>query len=109
MTQTEAAPDEVNGHGAAPSDDHHDPLHDIDDMKTVMAIVGALVLIVTMIWGMTHLYNIMVQVERQEKIGDIKPVEYEAIRKEAELELAGKHPDRGPKTIDEAIKQYLAK
>lgn len=114
MTQTEAAPtqepDEVTGHGADTTvDDHHDPLHDIDDMKTVVAIIGSLVVIVAMVWGMSHLYNVMVQVERQVKIGDIKPIEYLKIRGEAELELAGKHPDRGPKTIDEAIKQYLAK
>jgi hypothetical protein len=113
MTQTEATPtqepDEVGGHAAPPVDDHHDPLHDIDDVKTVIAVVGTLAVIVTVIWGMSHLFNVIVQVEHQEKIGNIPAVEFERIRDEGYQELAGKHPDRGTKTIDQAITEYLAK
>jgi hypothetical protein len=113
MTHTEAPapqPDEIEGHTAEHHGDGHvDPLHDIDGPKTTYAVVGSLVLIVGMCWGMAHLYNIMVQVERQAKIGDIVPKELIAIRKAHNAELNGENPNRGTKTIDQAIAEYLKK
>ena len=113
MTHTEAPaqqPDEIDGHAAAHHDDEHvDPLHDIDGPKTTYAVVGTLVLIVGMIWGMSHLYNVMVQVERQAKIGDVVPVELNQIRAEQRAELNGENPNRGTKKIDAAIAEYLKK
>ena len=115
MTTTEAPahePDEEELTAQAPpavTDDHHDPLHDIDDMKTVCAILGSLALIVFMCWSMSHMFNVLVQVERQEKIGNVKPIELQKIEKEARDELAGKNPNRGTKSIDQAITEYLAK
>ncbi len=108
MTHTEAATresDEVASH--EPS--HHDPLHDIDGPKTTYAVVGSLVVIVGLIWGMSHLYNIIVQVERQAKIGDIEPKELNRIRAEEHAELNGENPDRGSMTIEDAITEYLKK
>ena len=99
-----------DSHGHAAQDDsHHDPLHDIDGPKTTYAVVGTLVLVVALIWLMSRLYAVMVQVERQAKIGDVEATELNKINKPSLDELAGKHKDRGSKTIDQAIQEYLAK
>ena len=109
MTHTEV-PDEVASHETGHHDDTHgDPLHDIDGPKTTYAVVGSLVVIVGLIWGMSHLYNIMVQVERQAKIGDIEPKELNRIRAEEHAELNGENPNRGSMKIEDAITEYLKK
>ena len=95
--------------GNAASDPHHDPLHDIDGPRTTYAVVGSLVVIVALMWLMSRLYAVVVQVERQAKIGDVEATELHKINKPSLDELAGKHKDRGAKTIDQAIQEYLAK
>lgn len=97
-----------NGHTAS-DDSHHDPMHDIDGPKTTYAIVGTLLIVVVLIWLMSRLYAIVVQVERQAKIGDIEATELNKINKPSLDELAGKHKDRGAKTIEQAVQEYLAK
>lgn len=114
MTQTEAAPtqdpEEVQSHAPeSHEDDHHDPLHDIDAKKTIYSVLGTLGGVVFLMWAMTHLFNLLVQVERQTKIGDIPATELQQIRGDAMDELAGKKPGRGTMTIDEAIAKYIKK
>ena len=106
MTQTEAPAHEPDVHH---DDTHVDPLHDIDGPKTTYAVVGSLVVIVGLMWAMSHLYNIMVQVERQSKIGDIQPKELNQIRAEENAELNGENPTRGSMKIEDAITEYLKK
>jgi hypothetical protein len=114
MTQTKAPTQDsagARGHhdGAATGvDDHHDPLHDIDGFKTIVAVFGSLFAIVFLIWVMTHLFNVMVQVEQQAKIADIPTTEINNIRAEEDRELSGKNPNRGTKTIEQAMRE-LAK
>ena len=108
MTQTEAPahpPDEYHG-SLPPVDDHHDPLHDIDGMKTTVAVVGTLVMIVFLIWAMTHLFNVMVRVERQKKIADVPTTEINEIRADMAKELSGQHGTRGKMTIEAAMEAY---
>ncbi len=113
MTHTEAPaqkPDEVSGHEASHhGGTHGDPLHDIDGPKTTYAVVGSLVVIVGLIWAMSHLYNIVVQVERQTKIGDIETKELNQIRAAEHAELNGENPNRGSMKIEDAITEYLKK
>ena len=114
MTQTEEPTRDsaaaTDAHHAAPQlDDHHDPTHDIDGKKTVFAVLGTLGLVVFLIWAMSHLFNVMVQVERKAKIGDTPAAEFHEVKAGAEAELAGKAPGKGSKSIDEAIEAYLKK
>ena len=109
-TEAPAQPDEVTAHDGGHHDAGHvDPLHDIDGPKTTYAIVGSLVVIVGTMWAMSHLYNVMVQVERQAKIGDIEAKELMEIRAVEHTELNGENEKRGSMTIDEAITEYLKK
>ena len=41
----------------------HDPEHDVDGIKTSVAVFGSLLLIVVTIWATSHLFSLMVQVE----------------------------------------------
>ena len=82
----------------------HDPEEDVDAWKTSIGVFGSLVLIVTVIWATSHLFSLMVQVERKAKIHDIAPKELQKIQGEADSELAGKNPNRGSMTIDAAMK-----
>ena len=113
MTHTEAPapqPDEVGFHQAGQDDKAHgDPLHDIDGPKTTYAVVGSLAVIVGLIWAMSHLYTLMVRVERQAKIGDIEAKELNRIRAGERAELNGENPNRGSMTIEDAITEYLKK
>lgn len=111
MTQTATTtPEAEEAHNADPANPlTHDPLNDIDGMKTTLAVVGTLAFIVFLIWAMTHLFNVMVQVERQTKIGDIKPIQLQETRKIENTELSGQNPNRGKMTIDQAIEAYLKK
>ena len=59
MTQTENSPIAA-----------HDPEHDVDGIKTSVAVFGSLLLIVITIWATSHLFSLMVQVERKSKIHD---------------------------------------
>lgn len=93
--------------GASNEDDHHDPLHDIDEGKTVLAVVGTLVGAVFVIWIMSHVYSYMVRVEREKKIGGVKPLELQQLRLAEDDELSGKNPNRGARHIDQAIQEYL--
>lgn len=107
MSHSHDAHDPHSAHGPANADDHHDPLHDIDGPKTVFAVLGTLGLVVVLIWAMSHLYNVMVQVERQEKIGNVPAEELEAMRKVEHDELDGRNPNRGKMSIDQAIAEYI--
>ena len=98
-----------NPEAHAHDDEHVDPLHDIDGPKTTYAVVGTLVVVVALIWAMSHLYNVVVQVERQAKIGDVLPLELMEIRKAHKSELNGENKNRGSKTINQAIADYIAK
>ncbi len=86
----------------------HDPEHDVDGIKTSIAVFGSLLLIVTTIWATSHLFSLMVQVERKSKIHDVVPKELQQIRGEANDELAGKNANRGTMTIEAAM-QAIAK
>lgn len=114
MTTTEAAPKQEpeEAHGHAPEshdDDHHDPLHDIDAKKTIFSVLGVLGGVVFLMWVMTHMFNVLVQVERQTKIGDVPATELQQVRGDAMDELAGKKPGYGTATIDQAIAEYIKK
>ena len=98
-----------NPEAHAHDDEHVDPLHDIDGPKTTYAVVGTLVLVVGLIWAMSHLYTLMVRVERQAKIGDIEPKELNQIRAAERAELNGENPNRGAMKIEDAIAAYLKK
>jgi len=93
MTESEAVPPQA-----------HDPEHDVDGWKTSLAVFGTLLLIVSVIWATSHLFSLMVQVERKAKIHDIAPKELQQIRGEADKELSGKNPNRGSMTIEAAMK-----
>lgn len=93
MTQTKALPPKAI-----------DPEHDVDGIKTTIAVFGSLFVIVTTIWATSHLFSLMVQVERKAKIHDVIPKELNQIRGEATNELAGKNPNRGSMTIEAAMK-----
>jgi hypothetical protein len=82
----------------------HDPEHDVDGIKTSVAVFGSLLLIVVTIWATSHLFSLMVQVERKAKIHDVVPKELQKIRGEAANELAGKNANRGAMTIEAAMK-----
>jgi hypothetical protein len=97
MTQTEKSPVAA-----------HDPEHDVDGIKTSIGVFGSLLLIVITIWATSHLFSLMVQVERKSKIHDIAPKELQRIRGEANGELAGKNANRGTMTIEAAM-QAIAK
>ena len=76
-------------------------------------MTGTLATIVFVFWAMTHLFNVMVQVERQKKIADAPTDEINLIRAEMTEELSGKFrardgmKDRGTMTIEAAIKAYI--
>lgn len=114
MTQAEAATPQDPEEDVHPShvdpavDDHHDPLHDIDEKVTSLAVIGTLAVIVIAIWGMTHVYNLLVVGERQGKIQEIATEEIDAIRAAETEELEGRMPGRGEKTLQEALEFYLA-
>lgn len=82
----------------------HDPEQDVDGLKTSVGVFGSLFLIVAVIWATSHLFSLMVQVERKVKIHDVAPKELQQIRGKAADELAGKNPDRGSMTIEAAMK-----
>ncbi|MCA8955216.1 MAG: hypothetical protein KDC87_04030 [Planctomycetes bacterium] len=112
MTQTEAPKHE---HGSAPhgatsaADDHHDPLHDIDGLKTTLGVFGTVLLIVAMIWGMSRMYAQLIRVERHNKIEIAPTIELDEMRKLEAQELAGKRQGHGSISIDDAIQAYLKK
>ena len=112
MTQTEAPiqePEEADDPTPSVSvDDHHDPLHDIDGKKTILAVGGTLLTVVFLCWVMSHLFFFMTAVERKAKIGDRPTIELDLIRAAAQMELDGKNPARGSMTLDQAMAGYLA-
>ena len=103
---------EASAHDAT-EPQHVDPEHDIDGLKTTLAVVGTLGTIVFVFWLMTHLYNVMVKVERQRKIADAPTTEIIEIRAEMAKELGGdnanfKDKKLGKLTIEAAMKAYVA-
>ncbi len=114
MTQAEAAPQQDPTQKVDPSDveanvaGHHDPLHDIDVKTTSLAVAGSLAVIVFSIWGMTHVYNLLVVGERLGKIQKVATEEIDTIRAAETEELEGRMPGRGEKTLEEALEFYLA-
>lgn len=94
---------------AVPGAGMPDPEHDVDGLKTTVAVFGSLALIIGTIWATSHLFTLMVQVERKAKIHDIVPKELIKIRTEANDELAGKFPERGKMTIEAAMKAIASK
>ena len=112
MTQIEAPiqePEEADDPPPLfPADDHHDPLHDIDGKKTILAVGGTLLTVVGLCWVMSHLFFFMTAVERKAKIGDRPTIELDQIRAAAEDELDGKVIERGSMTIEQAMAGYLA-
>ena len=112
MTQTEA-PIQEPGEADDPTppvfvDDHHDPLHDVDGKKTIIAVGGTLLTVVFLCWAMSHLFFFMTAIERKAKIGDRPTTELNQIRAAAQKELDGKIIERGSMTLEQAMAGYLA-
>ena len=106
MTQNETPNPEPQGYSGREA---HDPAHDVDGLKTSIAVFGTLALIVVTIYLASHLFSLMVKVERKAKIEDVPATEMLQIRGAAESELAGKNPNRGAMTIDAAMKALATK
>ena len=70
-------------------------------------ILFTLALVVGLIWAMSHLFNLMVQVERRAKIADAPTVEIDQVRDDMAKELSGKVEGRGKLTLEQAKDGYL--